>query len=199
MHKAAGVTRGRNQFLASVAAFALVLAVVGLFGMTTYTTELRLREMGIRLALGADAVRVAKALFADLWWIVPLGAGIGFVTAGLLTSFLNQMYGNPMSAARLITLKPGPTVAATLTLVVIAIAGTAMPFRRVLKLDIMRTIRGCVLRVQAVRDLIAVRWRVYCNRTQVSGRRPGVEDLHLALLFDSTPACVLRELSDSRL
>jgi ABC-type antimicrobial peptide transport system permease subunit len=109
--------------------------------MTTYTTELRLRELGIRLALGADAPRVAKAMFADLWWIVPLGVGVGLLAAGLLTSFLNQMYGNPMSAVPFVTLKPGPTIAATLTLVVIAVAGTAMPLRRVLTLDIMRTIQ----------------------------------------------------------
>jgi putative ABC transport system permease protein len=142
MQAAVGATRGRYLFLMGVAGLALVLAIVGVYGMTSYTTEIRLRDYGIRLALGANAPRLLQVMFADVWWMAPLGVGVGVLAAGRLTAYLDALYRNPMLKGPLVVLHVGPTVAAALSLIAIAVLGTSLPLRRILKLDVMRTVQG---------------------------------------------------------
>jgi hypothetical protein len=139
---AQGATRGRTIFLSAVAVLALALAIIGVYSLTSYTTEMRLREFGIRIALGASTPRLAGAVFGDLWWMSLLGVGIGVVASGRLTAFLDDMYRNPMMPGRLIVLPVMPMIACAVTLVVIAIVATAAPMRRVLRMDVMRTVQG---------------------------------------------------------
>lgn len=142
MDRALASTRGRNIFLAVTTALALVLAVIGVYGLTSYSTELRLREFGIRIALGASTPRLARTILADLWWMAAVGIGIGFYAAGELTHFLDTLYRMPWMRAPLVTLPIVPTAVSAATLVVIAIVGTAVPLRRVMRLDVMRTVQG---------------------------------------------------------
>ena len=142
MAAAVGATRGRYYFLMGVAGLALVLAIVGVYGMTSYATEVRLRDYGIRLALGANATRLLQVMFADTWWMAPLGVGVGVLAAGRLTAYLDAMYRNPMMKQPLVVLHVGPTSAAAAALIAIAILGTSLPLRRVLKMDVMRTVQG---------------------------------------------------------
>jgi len=135
-------TRGRSVFLGVTAALALALAVVGVYGMTSYSTELRLREFGIRIALGANARRLARIVLADLWWMAVIAIAIGVFAAGRVTTFLDNLYRPADLEQPLITLPLTPTLAAAATLLVIVAIGTAMPLRRVLTLDVMRTVRG---------------------------------------------------------
>jgi ABC-type antimicrobial peptide transport system permease subunit len=135
-------TRGRNIFLAVTTALALVLAVIGVYGLTSYSTELRLREFGIRIALGASTPRLARTILVDLWWMAAIGIGVGFYAAGRLTDFLDTLYRMPWMRVPLVTLPVLPTVASAGTLILIAIVGTAVPLRRVMRLDVMRTLQG---------------------------------------------------------
>jgi len=139
---AQGATRGRKIFLGAVAALALTLAMIGVYSLTSYNTDLRLREFGIRMALGATTPSLARAVFGDLWWMSAIGIVVGVFASGRAVDFLDSAYRNPMMSGRLIILPVMPTIACAVTLVIISIVGTAMPLRRVLKMDVMRTVQG---------------------------------------------------------
>jgi putative ABC transport system permease protein len=135
-------TRGRRIFLAVTTALSLALAVIGVYGLTSYTTELRMREFGIRIALGASAPRLTRLIIGDLWWMALVGIVVGFYAAGEVTTFLDTLYRPAAMKQPLVTLPIVPTLASGLTLVMIAFAGTIVPLRRVLRLDVMRTVQG---------------------------------------------------------
>ena len=142
MEAAQASTRGRRVFLGVTTVLALVLAVIGVYGLTSYTTELRIREFGIRIALGASTPRLTRLIIGDLWWMSILGIVLGFYAAGELTNFLDTLYRPMQMRQPLVTLPIIPTLVSGGTLVVIAFVGTIVPLRRVLRLDVMRTVQG---------------------------------------------------------
>jgi putative ABC transport system permease protein len=60
---------------------ALLLAVVGVYGTTSFATRIRVREIGIRLALGAPRRRVVGMAVARTSGVVTLGVGLGLAGA----------------------------------------------------------------------------------------------------------------------
>jgi predicted lysophospholipase L1 biosynthesis ABC-type transport system permease subunit len=60
---------------------ALLLASMGIYGVTAYTVALRRREFAIRLALGAPRARVVRMAFRQSMWLVAFGLAIGLTTA----------------------------------------------------------------------------------------------------------------------
>ena len=66
------------------AVLALVLAMVGVFGVLAYTVQQRQREIGVRIALGATGARVMWLVFHEAGRMVLVGAIAGLVLAGLL-------------------------------------------------------------------------------------------------------------------
>jgi ABC-type antimicrobial peptide transport system permease subunit len=75
----------------------LVLASVGLYGVTAYNAGLRTSEIGVRMALGADRVRVVGLILKGAFGLILLGLMVGFpltLAAGRVLG--NQLYGmNP--------------------------------------------------------------------------------------------------------
>jgi predicted permease len=72
---------------------ALLLAAVGLYGVTAYTVAQRTNEIGIRMALGADRAKVVRYILRGALTRVGIGLGLGFplaIAAGRLIS--NQLY-----------------------------------------------------------------------------------------------------------
>lgn len=137
-----GATRGRAIFLSSVAVLAFLLAIIGVYGLTSYTTELRAREVGIRIALGAGASHVAYIVLEDLWWMAVLGLAVGAIATARLVIFLDTLYRNPMVTVPLVRLPVGPMIASAIALGMILVVGTAVPLRRILRIDVMRTIQS---------------------------------------------------------
>src|SRR4029078_9604016 len=66
--------RFRAKMVGTFAVLALVLAMVGVFGVLACTVEQRQREIGVRMALGATSARVMWLVFRDARWVVASGA-----------------------------------------------------------------------------------------------------------------------------
>lgn len=85
----------RERLLAVLAFFfgavALLLAGIGLYGVLNYSLLQRERELGIRLALGARAVHVAREVTAGIFSAVLLGAGLGLALGMLSTHWIASL------------------------------------------------------------------------------------------------------------
>jgi ABC-type antimicrobial peptide transport system permease subunit len=67
---------------------AILLAGVGLFGVTSYSVEQRRREIGIRIALGAEPLQVRRMVLLDVAKMTALGVAIGVAGALAVTRFI---------------------------------------------------------------------------------------------------------------
>jgi ABC-type antimicrobial peptide transport system permease subunit len=90
---------GMSRLLAQMGAFmltafavlALALATVGVYGLMRYTVARRTREVGIRMALGADAAGVARLLATNGVRLVLIGGAIGIAASLLAARFLSTL------------------------------------------------------------------------------------------------------------
>ena len=120
---------------ASFAVLATLLAAVGLYGVLAYSVAQRTREIGVRMALGADAGRVRAMVLRQMSGMILVGGGIGLVGAlGLGRAARSLLYGleghDPVVFA---------LAAALLTLV--ALGAVYVPARRASLVDPVRALR----------------------------------------------------------
>jgi predicted permease len=114
---------------------ALVLASVGLYGVTAYSVERRTSEIGIRMALGADASKVLKLVLRGAFAQIGIGLLIG-VPATIATGYAmtTQLFGvKPYS--------PGILLVTTLVLSLAALVAALVPARRAATLSAIRALR----------------------------------------------------------
>jgi putative ABC transport system permease protein len=76
--------RFRAAIVATFSVLALVLAMVGIFGVLAYSVEQRTREIGVRIALGATAASLLRLVMGGAARVVAIGGVIGLVAAALL-------------------------------------------------------------------------------------------------------------------
>jgi putative ABC transport system permease protein len=117
-------------------ALALVLAAVGLYGVTAYTVEQRTSEIGVRMALGADRSRVVQMILRSAFLQVVIGLAIGVPAAiGAGYAMANQLFGvKPWDPAML--------GLATALLGLAAFVASMIPARRAASLDPMQALRA---------------------------------------------------------
>jgi putative ABC transport system permease protein len=117
------------------AALALVLAVIGAYGVTSYLVSQRTKELGVRLALGAEPSRVARLVVWDGMRVAAAGVLVGVVGAFFATRLAaNLLYG--VSPRDPITL--GVVV---LVLLVVAAVANYLPARRAARVDPLVALR----------------------------------------------------------
>jgi predicted permease len=125
------VTRDRllATLSSSVAALASLLAGVGLYAVLAYMVGQRLREFGIRMAVGAGPRDVARLVATQVVAMAATGSVIGVVAAlGLARLGRSMLYGlDPTAVA--------PLGAAAAAMVVVAIAAAAVPARRAMRVE----------------------------------------------------------------
>ncbi len=80
------------DMLAAFAALALVLAVVGIYGLISYVTAQRTNEVGIRMALGAQRFDVIRLVMTDVLGWVMVGLGIGIVLSFAADRLLRESF-----------------------------------------------------------------------------------------------------------
>jgi putative ABC transport system permease protein len=83
--------RFRAELVGAFAALALVLSAVGIFGVLTFSVSQRMREFGIRSALGAQAGDLLRMVVAGGLRITAIGLAIGLAAATALTRSLGSL------------------------------------------------------------------------------------------------------------
>jgi len=115
---------------------ALGLAVVGLYGVKAYSVARRTREIGIRMALGAQAGAVLRMIMGEgsvmLFSVVAIGLVLAIVTARILSGIL---YGVG-------ALDPVAFTVAPLVLVIAALIATWLPARRATQINPIQALRA---------------------------------------------------------
>lgn len=121
--------RFNTLLLGILAAMSLALAMIGVYGVISYTVSLRTREFGIRVALGALRFDLLRIVFGGAFRMIGAGAALGLIAAfaitRILSGFLYQV------SAR----DPLTFLATTVLLLLVAVVATYMPARRATKVD----------------------------------------------------------------
>jgi predicted permease len=124
------------KIMAVLAMVALVLAVIGVYGVMAYTVSRRIREVGIRMALGADSGKVRSLILRQGGGLAALGVGIGFLLAlGVTRGLSFFLFG--VSPFHLPTF-----LGVALTLMGAAVLATYLPARRATGVDPVEALRA---------------------------------------------------------
>jgi putative ABC transport system permease protein len=123
------------ELLGGFGFLALALAAMGTYGVMSYSVSQRTRELGIRMALGAQRSDVLRLILTGGMAMVAVGIAIGFGLSFLLTRSMNSLlYG--------IGLFDAPSFLATSVLLILtALAACSLPARRAARVDPMVALR----------------------------------------------------------
>ena len=117
-------------FLFSVfAGLALLLATIGLYGMLAYTTSKRVREIGVRLALGAQPSQIRRLILSHGMQLLLIGSCIGVVSAMALSRALRSVLFEAT------TIDPMMTIGAAVTLFLATFFASWIPAQRASRVD----------------------------------------------------------------
>jgi predicted permease len=127
--------RFRTLLLGVFGILALLLATIGIYGVISYSTAQRTREIGIRVALGAQSPDVVRLVVAYVIRLTLLGVASGIVGALVLTRLLQSMLFEVKAT------DPVTFVAVTILLVLVSLAACFIPARRAMCVDPMVALR----------------------------------------------------------
>jgi len=114
---------------------AAILAAMGIYGLLAYTVTQRTREIGVRMALGAEPRRLGRMLFAEVGRLAGIGVLIGLPLAYGLSKLINSMlYGVQAFGLASIGM-------ALLALAAVSAAATYAPARRAMRIDPLVALR----------------------------------------------------------
>jgi ABC-type antimicrobial peptide transport system permease subunit len=121
---------------AIVGLLALLLAMIGLYGVVSYSVSRRTQEIGLRIALGASAADVRRMIVSGALGSVLVGAAVGLAAAFGATRFLRALlYG-------VSPLDPMTFIVVPLMLLVVAALASYLPARRATRIDPMLALRA---------------------------------------------------------
>jgi ABC-type antimicrobial peptide transport system permease subunit len=115
---------------------ALVLGVIGLYGVIAYSVSQRTREIGVRMALGAARATVSALVMKEAAWLIGLGSGAGIVSSlGAAMLMRKLLFGtSPWDA--------GTVAAVAVVLAVAAMAASWIPAQRAASVNPVDALRS---------------------------------------------------------
>jgi putative ABC transport system permease protein len=127
--------RLRTRLLGLFATVGLLLALVGVYGMVSYAVAQRVREFGIRLALGARQANIMRLVLRQALWLITIGLGLGLAGsmafARILRTFLFQVE----------PLDPAVFLGVPVLLTAAVLLASYLPARRAARIDPMAALR----------------------------------------------------------
>jgi putative ABC transport system permease protein len=136
----ADVTTAPHRFRAVIvgtfAGLALMLAMVGIFGVLSYSVEQRTREFGVRIALGATAASVLQLVLGSAARVVVLGAVVGLAAAAALGQTISSFLSGVKPLDPLTYASVGALLAVT------AMAAMVAPAWRAMRIDPVEAFRN---------------------------------------------------------
>jgi ABC-type antimicrobial peptide transport system permease subunit len=121
--------------LGLLAAVALAMAAAGVYGVTTHSVAQRTRELGLRMALGAQSQDVVRLVIRQSLGMIAVGLGIGVVIALIVTRFMASLIYN-VSETDVLTFA---SVVAVLG--VVGLIASLIPAVRAGQVDAMQSLR----------------------------------------------------------
>jgi ABC-type antimicrobial peptide transport system permease subunit len=114
---------------------AALLATTGIFGMASYSVSKRMREQGIRIALGAQRYQVIRSTLSRPVLILLSGACFGLIGGVLAARLLARLISFPSTS------DPMVLFSVIVTMMLLGIVATWVPARRALTIDPARLLR----------------------------------------------------------
>jgi len=124
-----------GTFVGAFGLVALILATVGIYGVTAYTTRQRVREIGIRMALGATKQDVMRIVLARGLGLTLIGVALGLAASFGLTRFLESLLLGVTSTDAV------TFVSVVLLLCAVTLVACFIPARRAVRVDPMVALR----------------------------------------------------------
>ncbi len=128
------VRTGANMFII-FGCVALLLAAIGLYGVRAYTVAMRTREIGIRMALGANASDALRMMLREGLVLTGIGAAVGLALSLVVGKMLSTLL------YRVDSFDPLVLSAAPLLLAAVSLIACYIPARRAARLDPMVALR----------------------------------------------------------
>ena len=130
--------RSERTFASTTAAFggvALLVSALGLFGLLSYAVSRRTREIGIRMALGAEQRSIRSGILWESTMLVGAGVVLGLAAAAATTRFIDSvLFGVSPN-------DPATLVSAVVVMVMVSAVATVVPTRRATRVDPMTVLR----------------------------------------------------------
>jgi predicted permease len=121
--------RSNTLLLSAFSGLALLLAAIGLYSVLAYSVRRRVREIGVRMALGAQRADILRMILGQGTRLALTGTGIGIASAFVLTRFMaSQLFG--VTATDPITF-----LSVAVIIVMVALAACYIPARRATRVD----------------------------------------------------------------
>jgi ABC-type antimicrobial peptide transport system permease subunit len=127
--------RAATVALGVMGLLAAMLAVTGIFGMAAYSVSKRMKELGIRVALGARRRQVMSAAVGRPMVLLGVGSALGLLAGILASGLLGDIVyqANPRD--------PVVVIGAVLTMALLGLVASAIPARRALAVDPSKLMR----------------------------------------------------------
>ena len=135
----ADLLRAERTFASTATVFggmAVMVSALGLFGLLSYAVSRRTREIGVRMALGAERHAIRRAILRESIQLVGAGVVLGLFAVSVATRFIGSvLFGvSPYDPATLIS--------AVIVMVTVSAVATTVPTRRATRIDPMAVLRA---------------------------------------------------------